>query len=150
MSDSSNNNGIYPTVLKAFTLHPIKVGELDIHPVSMAHNILLEKYAPNFPNKGMKNEEFQNAFAILSTPAGGLVALSKLPPEEFASFVFERATKMMRAHIPLYFDAMEMQLTGAYEPAVSVDGSEKKTASDGGLKPTNISPQPTTGAMSES
>ena len=127
--------GIHEPTLKAFTLQPIRVGELDIYPAAMGHFIALRRFCPDFDTRSLTGMEIVRAVAVFSTPSGKeLKSLMSISDAEFAVLEQGVASIMLVKDAQALSDAIRYQIECAVAPAIKTKGDKKKAASAGGSK----------------
>lgn len=130
--------GIHDKTLRAFTLVPIRIGEIDIHPACMAHVLAMRAVCKGFETDQIEPEEMLSAIVVFSTPPAQASALLTRTPEEWEAARIEMSGKVMIGNLAVYAEAIRRQISSALEPAVPVkgDGSKKKAVSAGGSNAT--------------
>lgn len=143
--------GIHEPTLKAFTLQPIRVGELDIYPAAMGHFIALRRFCPDFDTRPMTGMETVRAVAVFSTPSGKeLESLMNISDAEFAAIEQRVAARMLVKDSQALTDAIRYQVECAVAPAIKTKGDKKKADSGGGSKSLSGRSQNTAGRKASS
>ena len=130
--------GIHDKTLRAFTLAPIRVGEIDVHPACMAHIMAMRAVCKGFETDQITPEEMLSAIVVFSTPPAQASALLTRTPEEWEAARRELSGKVLLGNLAAYAEAIRRQIDEALAPAIPAkgDGSKKKAASAGGLNAT--------------
>ena len=144
--------GIHEPTLRAFTVQPIRVGELDIHPACMAHIMAMRLVAAGFEGGDLTPEEMLSAIVVFSTPPAQASELLNLSSEDWDARRAEIAGKVMLHDLGAYAAAIQQQISSGLAPAIpardrtdaKAGNFKKKAASAGGSRPLNA-PFPNTG-----
>ena len=124
--------GIHEPTLRAFTVQPIRVGELDIHPAAMGHFMALRRFCPDFDSRPLDGLESVRAVVVFSTPPGSeLEALLTISDAEFAILEQKVAARMLLKDAQVLSDAIRYQVDSAVAPAIKTKGDGKKKNSLG-------------------
>lgn len=132
--------GIHDKTLRAFTARPIRVGDLDIHPASMAHIMALRLVCPGFEEDKLLPEEMLSAIVVFSTPPAQASELLSLSDQDWEARRRAIAGSVMLADLGAYGQAIQRQIADALAPAIPAKGGgagKKKAPSAGGSRSMN-------------
>lgn len=137
--------GIHDKTLRAFTARPIRVGDLDIQPASMAHIMALRLVCPGFEEDKFLPEEMLSAIVVFSTPPAQASELLSLSDQEWEARRRAIAGSVMLADLGAYGQAIQRQIADALAPAIPAKGgsSKKKAPSAGGSRSMSAPPRNT-------
>ena len=126
--------GIHGKTLRAFSLVPIRVGEVDIHPACMAHVMAMRAVCKSFETDQITPEEMLSAIVVFSTPPAEASALLTRTLDDWEAARRAISSKVMLGDLAAYAEAIRRQISDALAPAIPAkgDGSKKKAASVGG------------------